>query len=166
MYNIQKSTKEFVEFTSTFQTSDSDLVLSNMTYAELVNTGTFQVIDNHALRDQISIYYNHCEVIKLELAGHNKKIADMIVNAASRTTLLKYKIKAQDPTLLDDVDNAFDKKDWEFINDPRSIEFRLYEEVVYWHYVIHLGFIPPYESMNALSEELILAIENELLILN
>ena len=130
---------------------------------ELLNSGikTEQVGNDYGLN--ISMISRWKREYKSKLGDFSKK---RVLSAEEQELkALKYKTKAQDSTLLGDVDRAFDKKDWGFINDPRSIEFRIYEEVVLWHYLIHQGFIPAYYGLIVLSEELILAIENELLYL-
>ena len=74
------------------------------------------------------------------------------INAAGRVAPnLKYSVQAYLDLIPQDAlpthEDMYHESDWDFINNPRSIAFRLYEEAVYYYYIKQLLLKPMFQDL-------------------
>lgn len=163
MYEPQESKEDFIRLMNSVEFNVDELILTDVAYSELVNTGNMGLIFNAALKDQISGYYRSYDFVASRVRELNQSNLTTIHASSAEAPTLKYWVKGYMDTLQADF---FDKKgymynesDWAFINNPESLEFRLLEDAVYYYFTKQILLKPMYDDLNAQAVALLNSIE-------
>jgi len=166
MYRNIKSNEDLLRYLGDQRFNEGELILTDIAYSELVNTGKLDLIFNQDLKNDIMEYYSLYKFYSTQVRKLNETGIIKIARANARAPLIKYSFLAN-PNIsvegaFEDTDLMYDEHDWSFLNQPRSLEFRLYEEAFYWYYLKELIFKTHFIEMIAKAEKLIKAIQKEL----
>ena len=156
MYDDQSSTEEFIKLTSSVYWNAENLILENTTYNEITNSGKFSFIDNETLRGQIMDYYRRFAAIDENISEMNQTSIEMFADS--------YKIIIKYYDIFDHFfkkESMLNKTDWEFINNPRSQEFKELESSAFRYYYKQTVFEKNYEELIIKASNLIEKIEYE-----
>jgi hypothetical protein len=163
MHKTQESKEDFIRLMNSVEFNVDELILTDVAYSELVNTGNMSLIFNNALKDQISDYYRSYDFISERVRELNQSNLNTIHASSVAAPTLKYWVKGYMDTFSDEIfeeaEYMFNDSDWAFINNPRSLEFRLLEEAVYYYYAKQVLLKPMYGNLNAQAVALIRSLQ-------
>jgi hypothetical protein len=138
MYKEQRDKDEFIKLMTSVELNVDELVLTDIAYSEMVNTGNLDFIFDDVLKNQIAEYYREYKFIALRVKELNESNLHLFQAALTNAPILKYMTKGymgiMDENVFSEKEQMYNKEDWEFINNPTSISFRLYEDTVYYYY--------------------------------
>ena len=153
MYIIQRTHMDFIDFNSSSTWDAKELILQDNTFSEISSSGKFGIIKNIELKEALIDYYKSYTIHASHISELNRTGLNMLTEIFHFLT--KY--------FKGDVFNEkmYNKKDWEFINDPSSITFKKLESAA-GHY-IHKFRLSKFYCKNLLlkSENLLRLIEKE-----
>jgi hypothetical protein len=128
IYKIQNTQEEFSAVLDLFVARTEELVVNNTAYQELNNAGKLNIIKNQEVREAIIGHYRHYDYITLQLHDFNVFTRELLVPSPLNSSLWKYYTIYGSEETFNESD-MFHKSDWEFINNPRSTEFRQLENL-------------------------------------
>lgn len=163
MYVIQKTIREVSELTTSadFFSGKDNLILSDVAYSELLNSGKLDIISNEHLKTQIVTYYRNYTLVSTKEKGFNEQINQSVEVLIENTPISKYVFNASE--LFPNNNNMFRESDWEFLNKPSTKEFRNWEECIYTYYTKHRIIVPYYKELKNNAEALIISLKQSLL---
>jgi hypothetical protein len=166
MHKTQVNKEDFIRLMNSSELNVDELILTDVAYSELVNTGNMSLILNSVLKDQISEYYRSYEFVSARVRELNQSNLNTVHAANVASPNLKYWVKGYLDNLPEEIFNEqeymYHDSDWAFINNPRSIEFRLLEDAVYYYYMKQIILKPMYKDLNNQAVALIESIGMEL----
>lgn len=155
-YQIQKNAFEFSNLSKKVIVDTDDLNTFNSTYLELTSTGNLSIIRSKTLKKSITDYYRLNDELASNIHEFNNSSVELLVNMISSSPWLKYIARYhKDPKFYID-------SDWQFINDPSSENFKIWESVVTFFLIRtkeHLGY---FKKLKESSSNLISLINEEL----
>jgi hypothetical protein len=131
-YEIQENKEDFSELMTSVNWDAMNLILQNKTYVEITSSGKVDLIEDKQLKELIVDYYVEYEVAANDIAEMNQTGIHMLLQAGEYAPYFKY-LKYKEIANIFDQDKMFSPKDWEFINNPDSREFRLYENAATYY---------------------------------
>lgn len=118
------------------------------------------------LKEKITNYYRNYEFVALRVRELNGSNLQVIKVATSVAPFLKYAIQGYPglfpKDIFNDHDYMYNDSDWSYINSPKSIEFRLHEEFVYYYYIKQVSMKVMFVELLEQAEEIKKAIEKEI----
>lgn len=157
--NIQNTIQEFRELMAKGYYSSEQLSLNNSTYTELINTGNIELITNDSLKIGILDLYKHYDAVAKHVEEINLFSSSVLRKESEVAPRIKYQSFA---SRLFDNEAFFHPDDWQWINNPSSLEFRLMEETVAIYHFKHNVFKSYFEQLLPEIESLSQLIEQEL----
>ncbi len=145
-YDIQVSIEDFSELISSVDWDAMNLILQNKTYVEITSSGKVDLIKDNQLKELIVDYYVEYEVAATDIAEMNQTGINMLLQAGEYAPYFKY-LKYKEITNIFDNEKMFSNKDWEFINDPDSKGFRLYENTATYYAYKHTAMEEHYKNL-------------------
>lgn len=137
MYEAQKNKEDFIRLSSSTEWNVDELILIDIAYSEMVSTGKFDLIRNSSLKDEITKYYRNYEFVASRVKELNSSNLAAINAAGLAAPNMKYAFQGYLNLLplgtFSKNDYMFNDSDWAYINSPKSIEFRLLEDAVYYY---------------------------------
>lgn len=131
-YEIQKNNEDFSELMSSVNWDAMNLILQNKTYVEITSSGKVDLIEDKKLKELIVDFYVEYEVAATDIAEMNQTGINMLLLAGEYAPYFKY-LKYKEIASIFDEDKMFSPKNWEFINNPDSREFRLLENAATYY---------------------------------
>tara|TARA_R110000744_G_scaffold83679_2_gene163861 strand:- start:6471 stop:7256 length:786 start_codon:yes stop_codon:yes gene_type:complete len=166
MYKKQESKEEFIKLMSSVEFNVDDLILTDIAYSELVNTGNLDLIYDDNLRNQITDYYRYYEFVASRVNELNKSNLTQISTLARAWPNMKYVLQGYMGILPENIfvkDNyMYNNDEWALINNPSSMEFRLQENVMYFYYMKQVILKPMFIVLNSKANNLLDSIRKEL----
>ena len=166
MYEKQESKEDFIQLMGSVELNVDELILIDIAYSELVNTGKLDLIFNKNLKNQITNYYRDYEFISSRTNELNESTLSNINAASIAWPNMKYVIRSYMELLPAHIfatdDYMFDDSEWTLINSPKSMEFRLYENAIYFYYMKQNLLIPMYKNLAVKAENLLDLIKVEI----
>ena len=161
MYTEQKTSKDFTDLllSADLGGASYNLQLTDIAYTELVNTGKLDLISNNLLKSKIVMYYKEYKFVSLSESQLDQTISATTQQVMQNTPVIKYFFRGK---LFSNADYMFYEEEWQFINKPTSIGFRLWEETIYDRLNKQLSIKPIYVDLNSKAVELINSIEEAL----
>ena len=120
-YDEQKTLEQFRYFVDQINTYSIPFQIHNATYLDLINTGNINIFRNDSLKNEILQYYNYCEFINKDMENLEYFDLQMIINSASKGSLIAKYMKGDSTFLLQSMINP---KDWAYMDDYNSPEFK------------------------------------------
>ena len=157
-YNIQKTTKDYINLLSPVLWNADNFILQDKTFDELVNSGKLGLIKDKSLKNKILDYYKSYDIAGAHIAELNQTSISMLGKAGEYTTSLKY-MGLND---LYDKDYMFRSSDWDYINDPTSMGFRMMEQAAGYYYFKNQFFIDYFKKQDSIGAELITNINSKI----
>lgn len=159
MYNIQENKEDYIQLLNSVELNVDELILTDIAYNELLNTGKLDLIFNDNLKDQITEYYRLYDFVSSRVTELNASNLELMLASEVATPKLKYTLPGYmdifpDNTFPED-EYMYNNSDWSFINIPESKEFRLYENAIYYYYLKQVLLKPLYNNLYLKAEELI-----------
>ena len=143
-YITQNSLEEFSELWGLLWVSSLQLTIQNSTYLELVSTGQLDIITNDKLKVSLLNLYKQYEEVGNHMSEFNEYSASILTELARRNASLKF----YPPNLTLFEDNQLDgNREWEWINDPSTPEFKIAVEVAVTYYRKHEIFIGYFDEL-------------------
>ena len=167
MHYPQATREDFVNLINSVEFNVDELLLTDIAYTELVNTGRIDLIPNKNLKDQTTEYYRNYAFISSRARELNETSLKVIQSASVAAPIFKYAVPAdldsqQENPLDRDTPAMYHESEWAFMNNPQSMEFRLWEEAVYYYYGKQVWLTPMYKGLLAEAIELMQTIELDL----
>ncbi|MDU8885636.1 DUF6090 family protein [Yeosuana sp. MJ-SS3] len=162
MYQTQKNFEEYARLFESFDFPAEHLTIQNFTFNELVSSGNIGIIKNKVLKDSIASLYKISEEKAKYIQEFNEFTANNILNIWGHPDLPFSWLYASRKNVL------FNKKvmshglEWDFINDPNSLPFKLIRNNIGLYYVKLKDFIEKFENLRTKSIETVDMIQNEL----
>ena len=139
MYEVQRNKGDYISLLSSTEWNVDELILTDIAYSEMVNSGKLDLINNNKLINEITLYYRNYEFVASRVRELNSSNIHVLNDAGLRAPNLKYSLQGYLGMFglehFSKNDFMFNKSDWAYINTPASIEFRLLEEAVYYYYM-------------------------------
>jgi hypothetical protein len=157
-YNIQRTTEDYINLLSPVLWNADNFILQDKTFDELVNSGKLGLIKDKSLKNKIFDYYKNYDVAATHIAELNQTSISMLGKAGEYTTSLKY-MGLND---LYDEDYMFRASDWDYINDPTSIGFRMMEQAAGYYFFKNQFFMNYFKKQDSLAKALITSIKDKL----
>jgi len=126
MYKIQETKEDYTKLISGNATENgpswnsSMLIINDLTFKEITNTGNFDIIRNREMKETILEYYKYYFSCDAHISEMNDTGLAMFIEVYP--WIAKYW-----PNGPFDQNEMFSKEDFEFINDPNSILFKRLE---------------------------------------
>jgi len=156
-YEIQNTFEDFLSIQALLEWHSEHLVVRNLTFKELSNSGQLNIFKNNILKDSIASFY-----LKYETkATHIREYNEYSVKELIKVTSITVRVSGRADYLFDEP-KMFKEYDWEFINDPSSIEFNLLQNAVAAYSNKHKTFISFFEFLLKEANSLIDQINKEL----
>lgn len=133
-YEEQKSKEDYIALIELFTDRTENLVVQNSTYSELNNAGKLSIFQNQQIKDSLIALHNYYEYA----ASRIKEFNEYHSNLMSSTMHVYPRKYSKKRAFIFDKPYMFNTKEWEYINDPTSAEFREQEWVVAMYLVKHL----------------------------
>jgi len=161
MYTEQKTSEDFknLVLTADINAGKDNLLITDVTFVELVNSGKLDLISDKLLKSKIVIYYKEDKNVSLKENKMDETIRESVQILRQATPMFKYLVRAYNNSA---DDYMYYDEDWQFINKPTSIEFRYWEETMYSYFIKQVTIKPIYSDLNSKADELINSIEEAL----
>ncbi|MGB5460830.1 MAG: DUF6090 family protein [Eudoraea sp.] len=156
-YNIQKTTEEYINLLSPVLWNADNFILQDKTFDELVSSGKLGVIKEKSLKNKILDYYKSYDISATHIAELNRTSISMLGKASEITAPMKY-MGLND---LYDEDYMFKSSDWDYINDPTSIGFRMLEQAAGYYFFKNQFFMEYFKKQDSLATELVTSINSK-----
>jgi len=156
-YEAQKSKEEYVALIELITDRTENLVVQNSTYLELNNAGKLSVFKNKQLKDSLIALHRDYEYAASRIREFNDYHSRLLSSA--RVYSSKYSKKR---AFIFDKPYMFNPKEWEYINDPTSQEFREQEWIITMYLVKHMEAMEFHKVLLSKIEFLRTLIEEEL----
>lgn len=162
MYTEQKTSKDFTNLLSTvdINAGNDNLLLTDIAYVELVNSGKLDLLSDNLLKSEIVVYYKEYKNVSLKESQLDQTNRESMIILRQATPMIKYLLRPY--KLFPDDEYMYNDEDWQFINKPASIEFRYWEETIYSYLTKQSLIKPLYADLNSKADELINSIEEAL----
>lgn len=157
-YQTQKSTEDFIKLNSSVEWNADNFILQIKTFDELVNSGKLSIIKDKSLKDKILGYYKTYDIAATHIAELNQTSITMLGTASEVNAAMKY-FGLND---LFDEDYMFRSSDWDYINDPTSIGFRLREQAAGYYFFKNQFFIQYFKKQDSLAIELVTSLNSKI----
>ncbi|MCJ7468017.1 MAG: DUF6090 family protein [Maribacter sp.] len=157
-YNIQKTSQDYINLLSPVLWNADNFILQDKTFDELVNSGKLGIIKDKSLKNEILAYYKSYEIAATHIAELNQTSITFLGRTAEYTTTIKY----DGSKGLFDQDYMFKSSDWDYINDPNSLGFRMLEEAAAYYFFKNQFFMDYFKKQDSLAKELVVSIEHKL----
>lgn len=118
-YEVQKTKEDYTQLIELFTDRTENLVVQNSTYLELNNAGKLSIFKNQQLKDSLIALHRDYEYA----ASRIREFNEYHTNLLSSTKIYPTKYSKRRAFIFDKP-HMFNAKEWEFINDPTSREFR------------------------------------------
>ena len=166
MHQQQQNQEEYIQLMSSVRTNVDELVLNDIAYSELINTGSLNLLFNPMLKDEITQYYRNYKLVASrieELNGSNREL----LNTVNKTVPnFKYAFRGFRGFLpvefLKDSEHMYYKSDWDYINNPESISFKLIENTIYYYYAKQMILKPLFLDLIEKADEILRILEKEI----
>jgi len=153
MYSIQRTHKDFVDLNSSATWAAEKLILQDNTFSEISNSGKFGIIRNIELKEALIDYYKSYSIHASHISEMNRTGLNMI------TEIYHFLAKYFKGSVF--IEKMYNKKDWEFINDPSSITFKRLESTA-GHYIYKFRLTKFYcENLLLKADNLLRLLERE-----
>lgn len=156
-YEVQKSKKEYVELVELFTDRTENMVVQNSTYLELNNAGKLSIFKNQKIKDSLIALHRYYEYATSRIKEFNDYHSNLL--SSSKVYSSKYSKKRE---FIFDKPYMFNPKEWEYINDPTSPEFREQEWINAMFLVKHMEAMEFHKDLLSKIEVLKELIEDEL----
>ncbi len=133
-YEEQKSKEDYVALVELFTDRTENLVVQNSTYLELNNAGKLSIFKNQQVKDSLIALHRDYEYAASRIKEFNDYHSSLL-SSSMGVYPRKYSKKR---AFIFDKPYMFNPKEWEYINDPTSEEFREQEWVVAMFLVKHM----------------------------
>lgn len=132
-YEEQKTKEDFTQLMELFTDRTENLVVQNSTYLELNNAGKLSIFKNQQVKDSLIALHRDYEYAASRIREFNEYHSNLL------SSLKVYPSKySKRRAFIFDKPYMFNVKEWEFINDPTSQEFRNLEWANAMYLVKHL----------------------------
>jgi hypothetical protein len=158
-YDEQKTLEQFRYFLNQIDTYSIPFQIQNATYIDLINTGNINIFRNGALKIEIIQYYRECEFIEKDVDDLKDFSSQLLINAFSKGVSFGKYQELNSSLLLPSMINP---KDWAYMDDYNSLEFKALNESIQFTYVKNLFFISDFARLNKSAQNLLLQIDKEL----
>ncbi len=132
-YEEQKTKEDYTSLVELFTERTENLVVQNSTYLELNNAGKLSIFKNQQVKDSLIALHREYEYATSRI----KEFNEYHTNLLSATKVYPHKYSKRRAFIFDKP-YMFNAKEWEFINDPTSQEFRDLEWVNTMYLIKHL----------------------------
>ena len=132
-YEEQKSKEDYIALIELFTDRTENLVVQNSTYLELNNAGKLSIFKNQQVKDSLIALHRDYEYAASRIKEFNDYHANLL-SSSMRVYPRKYSKKR---AFIFDKPYMFNPREWEYINDPTSEEFREQEWIVAMFLVKH-----------------------------
>jgi len=122
-YNDQKDNREFKGLVAKLVWNSENFISQNSTYLELQSSGQLNILKNQELKKKIISLYKDYDIASAHIKEYNEITARGLLRA--ELTYTKY---WKPYSNIFDHPKMFNEIEWDFINDPVSIKFRILEE--------------------------------------
>ena len=157
-YNIQKTTEEYINLLSPVLWNADNFILQDKTFDELVSSGKLGVIKDKALKNKILDYYKSYDIAATHIAELNQTSISMLGEASKITAPMKY-MGLND---LYDKDYMFKSSDWDYINVPTSMGFRMMEQAAGYYFFKNQFFMDYFKKQDSIATELAASINSKI----
>ena len=166
MHEQQHSAEEYINLMHSFDANVDDLILNDIAFSELVNTGSLNLLYNPVLKDKIIRYYRHYEFVASRVDELNSSNLELLTEGLKTATSLKYILQGDQGILpsdfLKESEHMYYKSDWAYINNPESFSFRLQENTVYFYYIKQIILKPMFSELVEQANDILSILENEI----
>lgn len=157
-YKTQKSTEEYLVLMRSVLWNADNFILQDKTFNEMISSGKLGLLSDKSLKNEILEYYKSYDIASTHIAELNQTSINMLGNASEYAIPMKYMGLSD----LFDKDHMFSESDWEFINKPHSIPFRLLEQAAGYYFFKNRFFMDYFSKQDSLAKELARSIEMKL----
>ena len=162
MFKTQKNFEEFTKLFESFDFPAEHLTIQNFTFNELVGSGNIGIIKNKVLKDSIASLYKTSEERAKYIQEFNEFTANNILTIWGHPDLPFSWLYARRKNTLFDKEVMSLGLEWDFINDPNSLPFKLIRNNIGLYYVKLIDFIEKFENLKTKSIETVEMIQEEL----
>ena len=160
-YETQHNVREFGELCLLYNFDAESLIIQNITYNEMVNTGKLSIIQNEQLKIAISELYKSTNEIAEHVKNYNDFTGALLVDLNTSNVFLKY-FPYPGVRELFSGPGMYHDTDWKFINEPDSYKFRLLENCMLTYINKQRYFLPHFFDLKEKSKSVIRLIDEEL----
>jgi len=132
-YEEQKSKEDYIALVELFTDRTENLVVQNSTYSELNNAGKLSIFKNQQVKDSLIALHRDYEYAASRINEFNIYHSNLM-SSSRRAYPRKYSKKR---SFIFDKPYMFNPKEWEYINDPTSEEFKEQEWINAMYLVKH-----------------------------
>ena len=165
MYETQENKEDFIRLSSSTEWNVDELILTDIAYSEMVNTGKFDLIRKSSLKDKITKYYRNYEFVASRVKELNSSNLAAINAAGLAAPTMKYAFQEYlnllPPGTFSKNDHMFNDSDWAYINSPKSLEFRLLEDAVYYYCLKQFLLKPMFIELLEQADDILKLMHNE-----
>ena len=153
IYDIQKTHKDFIALNSSTTWDAEELTLQDNTFSEISSSGKFGIIRNIELKEALIDYYKMYNIYASHISEMNRTGLNML------TEIFHFLSKYFEGSVFNE--KMYNKKDWEFINNPSSITFKRLESTA-GHYIHKFNLSKFYcENLLTKADNLLKLLEKE-----
>ena len=146
----------FTDLLSLINWNSDNLTVQNSTFTEMISTGRLDIISNESLKENIILLYKRYEEIAADISGLNETSKHHYRQIMSK----HYKYRPVFDKIWDQ-EMFFDQREWQYINQPFSEDFRLLESTVGYYIGKHARFVGYFKELEEMTSLLIEQIEKE-----
>ncbi len=166
MYETQRNKEDYIRLFGTVEFNVDELILNEIAYAEMVNTGRLDLITDINIKEKLTEYYRQYDFIASRVKELNASNLELINAAGLLAPNLKYALQdylqIHEQEIIPNSDHMFFDSEWAYINDPQSMTFRLYEEAIYYYYLKQTLLKPMFEELKEQAAEILEILSNEI----
>ncbi len=159
IYQKQESIDDFREILDIALFSSNQLNTQNSTYVEMINAGKLDLIRNETLKIKIIKLYHYYQEITSHVLEINEFTARELNELDTKLMIAKYN---RDLLPMLDQPNMFQSYEWEWINDPTSWKFDLFEQTIITYSLKNMILSDYFNEILVEIKELIMLLENEI----
>ena len=157
-YEEQKSKEDYIALIELFTDRTENLVVQNSTYLELNNASKLSIFKNQQVKDSLIALHRDYEYAASRIKEFNEYHSNLL-SSSMHVYPRKYSKKR---AFIFDKSYMFNPKEWEYINDPTSEEFREQEWIVAMFLVKHMEAMEFHKALLTKIEFLTALIKAEL----
>ena len=156
-YKEQKNREDYIELIKLGTDRTENLIVQNSTYLELNNAGKLSIFQNKVIKDSLIALHRDYEYAAARIKDFNEYHSNFL--SSLRGYSRKY---SPERAFIFDKSYMFNRKEWEYINDPTSQTFRDQEWAQTMYLVKHAEAMEFHIALLSKVEFLARLIEEEL----
>jgi hypothetical protein len=141
MHRVQRRKEDMIRLISSVNWDAQNLIIQDKTYSEIISSGKLSMISRKDIKESIDNYYRNCQLAQQRISEMNQTGIDLFL----RVYTLTCKYYEMFSIIYDD--EMYHQSNWQFINEPTSLEFRELEGSASYHYFKQTEFTKYYTEL-------------------